>query len=203
MATTATRKPRRTPEQIKHDHYLKLVVLRRQGRLHRVYMQAEHCTVWCNGEAIELYASKTYKGYAYVVRDSECGCDGFEHRHTCSHVQDASKRAVARYYAARQVAAEVLGDDLQDMSVHVEDDLATERRAEPEQVKTEIQTEAAINEAERIVAEAKEIKSIETPARELAPLSSNAGFSFLKPANTPRKSSKSTWATPLRRQEEW
>jgi len=174
MTTTATRKPRRTPEQIKHDFYLKLVVLRRQGRLHRVTMQAEHCTVWCKGEAIELYASKTYPGYAYAVRNSECGCEGFEHRHTCSHVQDASRRAVARYYAAQQVASVVLGEDA---AQHIADELTPEEWAWFEEPWEKVLEPVAV-----VAQEVEAIESRHRAERRLkAPLNGNGGFSLLKP----------------------
>lgn len=125
---------RKSAEQRKHDHYLKLAQMIRQGRLHRVSVDGHSEHVFADGEHVDFYASSRYAGFAYMVVGTdhgyECGCESFEHRHTCPHILDASARAKARYHEAQNeldeaaaIAPAVLGSFATDLPVHLDDEM--------------------------------------------------------------------------------
>lgn len=140
---TRTRKARKTDEQRKHEHFLKLAVLVRQGRIHRKMVDGHDEHTFADGEHVDFYESSTYAGYAYMVvfgvQGYECGCESYEHRHSCPHTMDAATRASARYHEAQrqaemavaaQVAPLVVGPEFAaDMPAHVEDE--TSATADP------------------------------------------------------------------------
>lgn len=132
------RKARKSAEERKHDHYLRLAILLRQGRLHRMPEGITRASFEVPGIGhVDLYKSSTYAGFGYMVRYSEqgyeCGCEHYEHKHSCPHTKDANARAKARHKAARELAeaatiassvlAEMVAHD--DVEVHVQDSLAS------------------------------------------------------------------------------
>jgi hypothetical protein len=138
MTTTATR-TRKTAEQRKHDHYLDLAVLVRQGRLIRMVPGVKRASLTLNGEHVDVYASNEYPGWGYIVRDGECSCEGYEYRHQCTHSKSVSARAKARYEAAKRqqeldaaavVAPLALGAQFaSELTVHLEDELSAQAEA--------------------------------------------------------------------------
>lgn len=145
MNTTATieRKARKSAEERKHTYYLRLAILLRQGRLHRMPEGIKRASFEVPGIGhVDLYASSTYTGYGYMVtygaQGYECGCEHYEHKRTCSHCQDANARAKARHQRARELAeaatiassvlAEMVASD--DLSAHVEDSIESGECAE-------------------------------------------------------------------------
>ena len=128
------RKARKSAEERKHDHYLRLAILLRQGRLHRMPEGITRASFEVPGIGhVDLYRSSTYAGYGYMVtygtQGYECGCEHYEHKHSCPHTQDANTRAKARHQRACELAVAtavaplVLGESFaQDVEHHAEDD---------------------------------------------------------------------------------
>lgn len=138
-APRKARKPARSPEQIKHDCLIKRAQLIREARLFKMQPGIRRASFTLNGEHVDMYASKEYRGYGYKVTCGdagyECGCEQFENRHDgCIHTKDASARAKARYAEAKraaelataeQVAPLIVGpESASDMSAHVDDSLS-------------------------------------------------------------------------------
>lgn len=136
---TRTRKARKSEEQRKHEHYLKLAVLVRQGRIHRKMVDGHAEHTFSDGEHVDFYSSSTYAGYAYMVvygiQGYECGCEHYIHHYSCPHTMDAATRASERYHeaqrqselaAAEQVAPLVVGPAFNsELPAHVDDELST------------------------------------------------------------------------------
>lgn len=134
---TRARKPARSQEQIRHDHYLTQAQLIRDARLFKMPAGVRRASFTLNGEHVDMYASKEYRGYGYRVTCGaagyECGCEQFANRHDgCVHTRDASARAKARYESAKRqnemdgarvVAPIVLGEISSDLQAHLEDEM--------------------------------------------------------------------------------
>lgn len=100
---TTIAKSRKSADERKHDYYLSLAILLRQGRLVRMPAGVKRASFELDGQHVDVYASSTYAGFGYVVRYGEqgyeCGCKSFEFRYSCEHTKNANRRGIARYHA--------------------------------------------------------------------------------------------------------